>query len=460
MRFGGIMKKLIVALLTLAVVATVSIGVCINVGVVEQDADKWHKVRVADERLYADNYEYIDYAAEVRLDREKYPFLERDGMFWCYWNEATESVEYLSAETEEGAALVDTSKPTLINVHGMQADGYKYVEQYWFPSGKYGTEEELGYTFDVQMTKFWLDKGYNVGIYNYISFASEGAVMIQIEEKVWAINGTVGMRYQAADQSFVEDVTDYCLAEIFAADYIRAVNMLPEDFGKEEIRIAAHSMGGEVVSAGLFLLTELADAQVGQIDRNKLPDRYIMEDTYFSIYQQTSADAKPSNAGPKGLICNWSGKKLPSGAVQVATIEALKDIAANGIALEYYSCEGSYLRFGISDDNKKALSELCLWVDMYSDYAGYGKGFDTTGDWHNAVREYYLTSILKDVPEDYDELTDEEKVACAANLSLEDSLRLRGRCFSMTEGAQTVTANDDVYKEVNITDFLVFQSND
>lgn len=456
MRFGGIMKKLIVALLTLAVVATVSIGVCINVGVVEQGADKWHKVRVADENLYADNYKYIDYAAEVRLDREKYPFLERDGMFWCYWNEATESVEYLSAETEEGAALVDTSKPTIINVHGMQGNGYEYVEQYWFPSGKYGTEEELGYAFDVQMTKFWLDKGYNVGIYNYISFASEGGQPMNIEDKIWAIDGPIGMRYQAADQSYVEDVCDYCVGELFAADYIRAVNMLPDDFGKEEIRIAAHSMGGEVVAAGLFLLTELADARVEQIDRNKLPDRYIMEDTYFGVYQSLGNEI--FKLSHEGLTCNWSGKLLPEDNVQTAVIECLKDISANGIALEYYSYSLSFLRFGISDDSKEALSEICLWVDMSPDYGNYSGSYSLLTDGHNAVREYYLTSILNDTPENYDELTDEEKVACAANLSLEDSLRLRGRCFSIVSGAKTVTANDDVYKEVQISKFLIAKS--
>lgn len=450
------MKKFIIAFLTLLTVTAVALAVGCETGVV--DDGKWHKVRVADEKLYADDYEYIDYATEVRLDREKYPFLERDGLFWCYWNEETQCVENVSAETEEGAALVDTSKPTIINVHGMQANGYEYFEQYWFPSSKYGTEEELGYSFDVQMTKFWLDKGYNVGIYNYISFASEGAHPWYIEEKIWATNGEKGMRYQAADQSYVDDVCDYCVGELFAADYIRAVNMLPDDFGKEEIRIAAHSMGGEVVAAGLFLLTELADAHAGQIDPAKLPDRYIMEDTYFGVYQRLGDQYV--NMSPTGLICNWSGKALPDDNIQKTVIEALKDVSANGIALEYYSYSLSFLRVGISDNSKEALSEICLWMDMSPDYGNYDGSYSSLYDGHNAVREYYLTSILNDVPENYDELTDEQKVALVANLSLEDSLRLRGRCFSIVGGSKTVTANDDVYKEVDISKFLISKSND
>lgn len=446
------MKKFIVAFLSVLVVTAVAVGVAVGTGVVNDG--KWHKVRVADDNLYADNYEYIDYAAEVRLDREKYPFLERDGMFWCRWNPVTCEVENVSAETAEGASLVDPSKPTLINVHGMQTNGYEYVEEYWFPSTKYGTEEELGYTFDVQMTKFWLDKGYNVGIYNYISFASELGPW-DIEGKIWATDGPVGMRYQEADQSYVNDVCDYCVGELFAADYIRAVNMLPDDFGKEEIRVAAHSMGGEVVAAGLFLLTELADADVGQIAPEKLPDRYIMEDTYFGIYQKLGDEY--ASLSPANLTCSWSGK--PLGVVQLAALDALKDISANGIAIEYYSYDASYLRVAIGDENKKALSSICLWINMNPDYSGYGKTYVTATDGHCAVREYYLTSVLTDTPENYDELTDAQKVACAANLSLEDSLRLTGKCFSITEGASTVPAADDVYEEVSISDFLLFKNN-
>ncbi len=445
------MKKLIVVLSCILVLA---VGVFATYsGVTAKDDGKWHKDRIADEALYPDGFKYVDYAKDVKLDKEKYPDLQREGMFWCRWDEASNQVVRISAETEEGAALVDTSKPTIINVHGMQVDGYMFEEAYWL-SEACSTETEVGYEYPVQMTKFWLDKGWNVGIYNYNTFGSEGINYWDIEEKVWATNGLRGMRYQAPDQSYVENVCDYSLGELFAADYIRAVNMLPDDFGKAEIRLAAHSMGGEVVAAGLFLLTELADADVGQIDRDKLPDRYAMEDTFFGVTVLTNG--KLLYIGQKGLICRWSGKGLPDDKTSSATIEALRDIANAGIALEYYSYNSSFLTAALTNANRSKLLSACTYIFMCPDYEGYGKGYSILTDGHNAVRTYYLTSILNDYPTDDSALTDAQKVAYAANMKTEDLLRLRGRAFYITSGQETLTTNDDAFREVTEQEIMFY----
>ena len=133
----------------------------------------WDKVRVAHENMYPDNFEYVDYAEEVKFDYDKYPLLENQGLFWLKWDEASNSYIKIDADTAEGASLVDPSKPTIINIHGMLVEGYYTEEMYWMPEDS-TTSEEIGYDMPVQTFKFWFDKGYNVGMYSYQKFAAEG----------------------------------------------------------------------------------------------------------------------------------------------------------------------------------------------------------------------------------------------------------------------------------------------
>ncbi len=388
----------------------------------------WEKIRIADENMYPDNYEYIDYAKEVKFDTEKYPLLENQGLFWLKWDEQSQSYVKVDANTDEGASLVDPTKPTIINIHGMLVEGYYTEEMYWIPSDV-TTSEEIGYDLPVQTFKFWFDKGYNVGMYSYQKFAAEGGAFHLIEEKMWSTEGQVGVRYRKPDMSFDEDVSQYCLSEHFAADYIRAMNRLPESFGTAEIRFAAHSMGGEIVTGGTFLLTELA--AVGQLNPDQLPDRIAMEDTFFG------ATVAGIYAGQRDLPLRWSGKTTPGGTTSQTIIECIKDISANGTVFEYYSETQSFLRVALSEESLKALIDNSVYVIIDPDFAN---------NRHNGVREYYLTTILNDYDSSL-ELTDAEKVAYAASLPTSEIRKLVGKCFDMTAGNNTITTNDDVYIE-------------
>lgn len=451
------MKKLGIVVLIILFLGTVGLGIAGVTGF--RDANNapaeltgWQKVRVADEALYPENFEYVDYAAEVIFDYEKYPDLADQGLFWCYYDEARGKVVRLDADSDEGAALVDPDKPTIINVHGMMADGH-YNEEAYYVNTKIGTAEELGITaeeYPVQMTKLWLDAGYNVGIYNYNRFASEGADFSGIEEKIWATDGINGMRYKSRDGSLNRDASEYTVAEHFAADYIRAVEKLPDDFGKEEIRVAAHSMGGEVCAAGLFLLTELADARVGQIAHEKIPSRYMMEDTFFAVH--ITIDGEVAYGGQTGLTCRWSGKNIPGDDTGITTIEALKDLAANGIVMDYYSYSASFLNGVISAEMRADLVSVCAYIMIDVSYDSYGKGYDVLTEGHNGVRQFLLCSVTNG----YDAasaITPEEKVAYAAALPTEEMAKLVGQCYKQTGGGSTLTTADDVF-EINTEEIL------
>ena len=394
----------------------------------------WDKERVADESLYPENFEYIDYAKEVKFDYEKYPLLKNQGLFWCRWDDEADMIIKVDASSPEGASIVDPSKPTIINIHGMLVEGYYTEEMYWAPATN-ATEEELGYEYPVQMFQFWMDKGYNVGMYSYQKFAAEDTNYFDIEEKMWAIDGPSGIRYRKPDGTFDEDVSKYTLTEHFAADYIRAMALLPETFGNEEIRFAAHSMGGQMVTGGTFLLTELAS--VGQLNPNQLPDRITMEDTFFGVAIPSSKGYQ--YAGYTDLTVRWSGKKIPT-STGFASLECLKDLAANGILIEFVTYRASALLAFYHPDITKTIKEISVFVLM--------KPFFTAnvGGQHNGVREYYLSSIIRDY--EGGDLTDTEKIAYSASLPTEEMKKLIGKSFEIVEGGSTLLTYDDVFVEI------------
>lgn len=400
----------------------------------------YSKIRVAEANIYGKKY--IDYAKEVFFDTEEYPEMEEMGLFWTKWDEETNSIIEVSAESEEGANLIDADKPTIINVHGMSFEGIYFHENYDLNSSIANPSHFDLETEDVSMHYLWLRAGWNVGTYHYYRFSSETSPTVN-ESKIWSsdtpegtIMETAGIRYQYEDRSWSDSISEYSLAEHFAADYIRAMDMLPKDMGKEEIRIAGHSMGGELIVAGVFLLTELADAR--QIDSLKLPNRMTLLDPYFSTTLGTSY------IGPKNITISWSGNKLVDNHVGITMIECLKDIDANGIAIEYYTFHQSFLSFGVSAV-KEDLIKLCVFATVDPDWQGQGYSLLVNG--HNGVREWYLCSIYDDMISDITDGT-ESIFAPSAKMSTQLIRELKGKEFLLTQGNNTVRANDDAMVRV------------
>ncbi|MBO5776538.1 MAG: hypothetical protein J6V83_05320 [Clostridia bacterium] len=447
------MRRSITLILVLSIIlsATVGIGIYYKISHTannapdtgtQSDKDKidfaWDKVRVAEDYMYPDNFEYIDYAKEVKFDYEQHPLLLEQGFFWCKYNEATNSYIKVDADSEEGAALVDPNKPTIVNIHGMLNGGGRYEEMYWFPNHNLPAEE-LGYDYPVQMIKFWADQGYNVGMYSYNKFADENSAFFNIEEKMWSIEGPIGIRYATPEGTYVEDVSEYTITEHFAAEWIRATNILPEGFGDKEIRFAAHSMGGQVVMGGTFLLTELAS--VGQIDKNFLPDRICMEDTFFGTFIPVDNTGNEYTVlGTTDLPCRWSGKTIPSTGECV--VEALKDIAANDIVIEYYTYPLSFLWMMIKEDMRKDILENSVTFMVNPDFTDMAAQ-------HNGIRELYLVSILLEY-EATEGMTNADKAKYFASIPTEELKEMVGTYYAMETGGETILNNDDTFSEHDI----------
>lgn len=418
------MKK---ALITLLAVITVFAGLLSMYGYKENVPKK----RVAHKNLYAS--QYVDYAKEVDWDYELYPDHAEMGLFWTYWDEEKQKVVQVAADSPEGAQLIDPYKPTIINVHGMLGDGHRSQEKYNLNT-KVANPEEFGLdTQNVPMNYVWMLEGWNVGNFHYNRYASE-MFPWTIEYKIWTDGGPTGLRSQHADDSY-SIATQYTVAEHFAAEYIRAMNLLPDSMGKKEIRVAAHSMGGEVAAAGIFLLTELA--AVRQISFDKLPKRYTLLDTYFST--SVVKDDKLIALGPQDTNIRWSNKPLVKNNLGFTIIECLKDLRANGIAMEYYTFDASTLLVGVSII-KDELKKLMPFVTVNPRFQG--NGYVYISDGHNGVREWYLMSIMAAPVKD---ITYPEKTLYApcASLPTEMLWELTNIEYKLVEGSTTVNAWDD-----------------
>ncbi|MBO5776540.1 MAG: hypothetical protein J6R35_04120 [Clostridia bacterium] len=441
------MKRLAILILVLSIVLSASIGGAIAYNALNKDTTPdnqddnkidfaWDKVRVAKDYMYPDNFEYVDYAEEVKFDYDKHPLLLDQGFFWCKYDEAQNEVIKVDADSEEGAALVDPNKPTIINIHGMTDSGGHSEEMYWWPS-RNGTLDQVGYETPIQMLQFWLDRGYNVGMYSYNRFAAESGAFFNIEEKMWTTEGSVGIRYATPEDTYVEDASEFTVAEHFAAEWIRATNILPEGFGNQDIRFAAHSMGGPVVLAGSFLLTELAS--VGQIDTNLLPDRICLQDTYFGTFFPMGGD-EFMNLGYENQLCRWSNKNISSPGE--AAVEAIKDIAANNIVIEYYTYAASSLWMWHKPAMRKAVLENSVTFMLTPDFV-------SITDQHCGVREFYMISILYDY-EATENATNAEKSKYYASIPTAVLKEMVGKYFAMTAGGPTVLSPDDALIEEDI----------
>lgn len=452
-------KKLAIPVAVLVVVCLLVVGFY---GFVHSDYGEVQSEYPADPALYADTYPdyanevYLEYTPDPELGADKNARLESElketGLYWIDLDENGDVV-WVPADSDEGAALIDPDKPTVVNVHGMMLDGATNVETYVVNSA-IGSPEELGLPADtdyktLKTLKLWIQQGYNVGIYNWARFTAESIMFWDIESKVWATDGPTNVRWCDSDSIQHDYPMQYTMGELFAADYIRAVNRLPEDFGKSEIRFTAHSMGGQLAAAGAFLLSEVAKGDDPQISPDKLPDRITMDDTFFGV--KMDLGDTPLDMYNKNLTVRWSGKPMPGDRCGMAYAESVKALAAGGVAIEYYSYIGSALHLAISPEIREILLDNTCYIIMDPDYAHYleavGKSYAKIGDGHTAERQFSQCSIVRNYPEDDSALSDGEKIAYANALPTEVLKNYIGRVFMITQGGTTLTTEDDFYVE-------------
>jgi hypothetical protein len=387
---------------------------------------------------------YLDYAELVKFDSSTYPELEDQGLFWTKWDSTTNSRVEIAADSQAGTDLVDTNKPTLIFVHGMLTNGNVTRQPFNLPSAiAYSAAREFGLTDNVQLIKLWLDAGWNVGLFHYNRFTAEGVAAWNVENKIWSVDSRVGMRFTYPDGSYSDtNVSEYCLAEHLAAEYVRAVNLLPESFGTTEIRFAGHSMGGELSASGLFLISELV--RVNQLPQRALPDRYALLDPLLGI-----SLGEGDSLSADGITTGWSDVPLIDDHTGSTMLECIRVLAEYGIPIEFYAYKKSWLIGMTKPSITKKLKELITYTYLDPTYEGYTSLYSYMTDAHGIINDWYLCSIAFKAPLNTTNGRVANIYAASASTPTEYLKTLQGKTFIIDTGASTVTTVDDTFIETD-----------
>ena len=267
------------------------------------------------------------------------------GLYWF---------DYAQAEKAEPGILnnyYSPEKPTVIYIHGWQNGSVEDQRRETFNrSIKDGPNEDL--------SQYWLDHGYNVGILYWNQFADESEVK-DAEAKIYSTQGPRNMRWKSLDGNYQSGPNKNVSQLLFES--IRD-NM--QDFANEHFRIAGHSLGNQIA---IEVSKKLNDAVNNGLNANLLPDRVALLDPFYS-------------QGEKGYLNDqWTGE------VARASVDTLKN--ANVIVEAYRSsATGSS---GIAGDTNKALMNKTAFTELRP----WNFYFWQIAQKHDAAVSWYFASI-------------------------------------------------------------------
>lgn len=434
------MKKILVLVFAVFMIFSLAI---MTAGCEKKGEEEFN--RIACDNIYSDTG-YVDYAKEAFYDTEKFPELSEHVMFWTKWNEDTKTVDRVKAATQEGASLVDPTKPTLILVHGMGGNSYGLNSYERFNlSHNIAVPEEFDLDTDyVPLIYLWIRAGWNVGLYRWNALTAEGMNFAAVEAKIWSVDGSKKVSHRNPDNELVYGASNYSIVENFAGEYMRAMRLLPSTMGDNEIRVAGHSMGGVLSTTGVFLLSELA--RHGLLEEKQVPDRLALLDPGFGV--EAYIDGIKAFSSETDFTINWSKKPLYNKSTSETMIEIVKDMTASGIVIEYYAYEKSWVILSIRPDILAQLNTYSTFVFLDPNYANYSGSFNYIGQGHTLIFDWYLLSINFDPVKDVTKEEENALALCASTPTSYMKEHLRGIKFEIAAGQKTVPTSDDLFVRV------------
>lgn len=355
------------------------------------------------------------------------------GLFWMTVGE-NGSENYLKSTTQEGKDAFNPEKPIMIFFHGMQIIT--------------GATEDEGYHF----ANYWIDAGYNVGIFNWSQLAD--GIPMAIEGKIWgAETGTNGKGQNVMDWTSADgdtsDKPNVSVAEIFVAYYMDFMKNV--DYTGSEIRFTGLSLGGQMALAtSSYLVTKEIQ---GLLDTKYIPDRVALFDPY--IMQQTLL---ASNTYIPWLKRNMF---LPTGDEdfpETTGAELMGDIVVmlhnRGIAMEYIpSVSGVVPKclYAVNDGARNQFYQNCTTLDLRTDYAT--DPLSEFNGFHLAGREWYAKTLGIDYVLDT-KMENSKEYAVGARTPTPYTYLRSGVTYQMNEN-WNVDPDEDVIFSTNITNAQV-----
>ncbi|MGI6701957.1 MAG: SdrD B-like domain-containing protein [Christensenellales bacterium] len=332
----------------------------------------------------------------------------------------------------EDSPLFDKTKPTMIFVHGYQLNaGYfsretmACYDESWIDTGD-----------SENLADYWIDKGYNVLVYQWNQLCDEG-VALDAMNKIWTADGPKGLRWRKKDGSYtgVDDPSNPTepVTISFINDYLKIF----DGYKGEEIRMTGHSLGGMFTIAAMGILYDKYTRK--EIGVNKIPMRFSLLDPFLGV-----------PAGYKELMeVPWKSKDDPLRKVAMSdNIYLCKDYIRKlhgiGVAIDYY--KGTLTGdFGLLYDENNPLDlDITPYVALINlDASGLTRGMSMTsaiGAQHCSVRDYYFYSFNFDAVPASNRPSNRIITASTPTTEVYAS---SGKFFSTTGAIDTLSPADD-----------------
>jgi hypothetical protein len=219
------------------------------------------------------------------------------GIYWYSYNDASRKAY---PDGRAIAGFYDPNKPTIIFAHGWEnnrvADGR--IEGTNLSTGRQNFTWRL---YNVNGAQFWLDQGWNVGLFHWTQLANDEAspglslfpspYFAQL--KIWTPDGPQGMRWAKCNRNEYEErpefTPDVSASRLFYESYKAAL----AQYSGAEIRLAGNSLGAQMVIA----MTHIAYVQE-PLPAAQRPQRVALLDPYWGPTRGFNYSTMPGGKRP------------------------------------------------------------------------------------------------------------------------------------------------------------------
>lgn len=323
--------------------------------------------------------------------------------YGLYWFDYTDAEKAVPNQTNP---YYDANKNTVIYIHGWQSGSTAEARRRTLNTASVGGPDE-------DLSQYWLDRGWNVGILYWNQFADESDVQ-DAEAKIYTTDGPQGMRWMNLAGDY-QTGPNQSVTELFVASIVD--NMA--DFTGTELRLAGHSLGNQLAVTIAYEL--MSENQGGNIQAALVPDRIVLLDPFYS------------QNGKNYLSGQWTGDLVR---------EYSEDLMAQGIAIESYRSSPVTSTLFVGDANTALMDQIA-----FSELKPWHFNFWQMSEKHNYAITWYFWSIAFDTLNTKNDATDAP--SAASSNSQVQALMNKNWSVYQTEGRYTETPADDVFSKAS-----------
>ncbi|WP_242945943.1 lipase family protein [Clostridium sp. DSM 8431] len=307
----------------------------------------------------------------------------------------------------------DSSKPTVIVFYEWQNNSTKQLHRITFNSKN--NNASLG--IDNNLADYWIDNGWNIGIFYWNQFVDEGEVK-NAEKKVWSNNTSIGLRWRKVDGSYeAYSGSKKSVAEMFIKDYESCM----KNFKGTEIRFVGHSLGNQLATNSAKLVEN--DINSSKISSKLRPNRIALLDPFWS------------KGGKDYLGGRWTGEVCR---------EYIKELESKGVAVEMYRSSSINDLF-IGDSNEE-MRKITAYAEIYPDFVSSINQMAK----HCYGKEWYIYSKGVNLPLEYfnKKLTDNIAPSASTPTWKIKQMMNSGYYWTQKDGKKTASPEDDSFNKI------------